>query len=72
VPLPQNNCRAEIRVKRAKRFITDNTGPYGELDANKFHRAILQYQNAPDQDTKLSPAMILFKRLITDVQITKI
>jgi len=46
-------------VKTAKRLITDNTGPYGELDTNKFHRAILQYRNALDQDSKLSHAMIL-------------
>ena len=47
-------------------MITDNTGPYGELDTNKFQRAILQYRNTADQDTKLSPAMILFKRPIRD------
>lgn len=63
---PHSNGRAEIGVKMAKRLITDNTGPYGELDTNKFQRAILQYRNAPDQDTKLSPAMILFKRPIRD------
>ena len=45
---------------------------YAELNTNKFQRAILQYRNAPDQDTKLSPAMILFKRPISNVQMTKI
>jgi len=29
-----SNCGAEIGVKTAKRLITDNTGPYGELDTN--------------------------------------
>jgi len=67
-----SNCRAEIGVKTAKRLITDNTGPYGELNTNKFHHAILQYRNAPDQDTKLSPAMVLFKRPISGVQMAKI
>ena len=66
---PYSNCRAEIEVKAATRLITDNTGPYGELDTNKFQRAILHYRNAPD---KLSPAMILNKRPISDVQIAKI
>jgi len=66
VAFPHSNCRAEIGVKSAKRLITDNTGPYGELDTDKFQRAILQYRNPPDQDTKLSPAMILFKRPIRD------
>jgi len=66
VAFPHSNCRAEIGVKTAKRMITDNTGPYGKLDTNKFQRAILQYRNTPDQNTKLSPAMILFKRPIRD------
>ena len=51
VAFPHSNCRAEIGVKTTKRLITDNTGPYGELDTNKFQRAcILQYRNAPGQD----------------------
>jgi len=72
VAFPHSNCRAELGVKTAKRLITDNVGPYAELDINKFQRAILQYRNAPDQDTTLSPAMILFKRTISDVQTAKI
>ena len=55
VAFSHSNCRAEIGVKTAKRLITDNTGPYGELDTNKFQHAILQYWNAHDQDTKLLP-----------------
>jgi len=72
VAFSHSNCRAEIGVKTAKRLITDNAGPYGELDTNKFQRTILQYRNAPDQDTKLSPTMILFKHPISDVQMAKI
>ena len=68
---PCSNCRADIGVKTAKSLITDNTGPYGELDTNKL-RAILQYRNAPDQNTKLSPATILFKCPTNDVQMAKI
>ena len=63
---PHSNCRAEIAVKTVKRMITSNTGPNGDLDTDKFQRAILQYRNAPDQQTKLSPAMILFGRPIKD------
>jgi len=68
-----HTATAEQRLKTAKSLI-DNTGPYGELDTYKFQRAILQYRNAPDQDTKLSPAMTLFKRPITisDVQMANI
>jgi len=56
---------ADIEAKTAKRLITDNTNLYGERYTNKFHRAILQYRNVPDQDTK--PAIILDKRPIRDV-----
>jgi len=72
VAFPHSNCRAEIGVKTAKRLITDNTDPYGELDTNKFQRAILQCRNAPDQDTKLLPAMILDTHPISDVQMAEI
>jgi len=57
VAYPHSNCGAEIGVKTAKRLITNNTGPYEELNTNKFQRDILQYRNVANQDTKLSPAM---------------
>ena len=44
---PHSNCRAEIGVKTAKRMLTENTGPYGELDTDRFQRAMLQYRNTP-------------------------
>lgn len=66
VAFPHSNCRAEVGVKTVKRMITDNTGPYGELDTDRFQRAILQYRNCPDADTKLSPAMCVFGRPIRD------
>ena len=67
IAFPHSNCRAEIGVKTVKRMIViDNTGARGELDTDKFQRAILQYRNCPDKDTKLSPAQCLFGRPIRD------
>ena len=66
VAFPHSNCRAEIGVKTMKRLLTDNIGPNGDLDTDKVQRAILQYRNAPDPATKVSPAMCLFGRPIRD------
>ncbi len=66
VAFPHSNCRAEIGVKTIKRLIRSNTGPGGNLNTNAFQRAILQYRNAPDPGTKLSPAQCVFGRPIRD------
>ena len=66
VAFPHSNCRAEVGVKTVKCMIMDNTGQNGELDTDAFQRAILQYRNTPDRDTKLSPAMCVFGRLVKD------
>ena len=66
VAFPHSNCRAEIGVKSAKRMISSNTGPHGELNVDAFQRAILQHRNTPDPGTKLSPAQCIFGRPIRD------
>ncbi|XP_068232779.1 uncharacterized protein [Palaemon carinicauda] len=63
---PHSNCRAEVGVKIAKRLLTDNTGPTGDLNIDAFQRAVLQYRNTPDKETKVSPAMCIFGRPIKD------
>ncbi|CAE1245843.1 unnamed protein product [Acanthosepion pharaonis] len=66
VAFPHSNCRAELGVKTVKRLLMDNTGPSGTIDMDSFQRAMLQYRNTPDGDTKLSPAMCIFGRPIRD------
>ena len=66
VAFPHSNTRAELGVKSCKRMIRDNTGSKGELNKDKFARALLQYRNTPLQGIGLSPAQILFGREIRD------
>ena len=63
---PRSNCRAE--VKTVKSLIADNTGPNGDLHSDAFQRALFQYRNTPDRDTKLSPAMCIFGHPIRDAR----
>lgn len=66
VGFPHSNCRAELAVKSAKRLIRENVGPGGELDCDKFARALLQYRNTKLQGLGVSPAQILFGRELRD------
>ena len=62
----RSNGRAELGVKTVKRLMMENTGPNGDLSNDAFQRAMLQYRNTPDRDTRLSPAMCVFGRHIRD------
>ena len=59
---PRANKRSEVAVKQAKRLVTGNLGPRGELDTDRFARALLEHHNSPDPMTGLSPAMVVFGR----------
>ena len=59
---PRSNKRSEVGVKQAKRLITGNLGPQGELDTDRLARALLEHHNSPDPMTGLSPAMVVFGR----------
>ena len=63
---PHSNKRAEVAVKSAKRMVQNNLGPQGNLDTDKFGRALLMHRNNPDPTTGLSPAQILFGRQLRD------
>ena len=66
VALAHSNGRAELGVKTCKRMLMDNTGPNGEINLGKFQRGMLQYHNAPDRDTGLPPAQMIFRWPIKD------
>ena len=63
---PRSNKRAEVGVKSAKRLIRDNLKPNGDLDTDRFARALLIHRNNPDPSTGISPAQIVFGRQLRD------
>ena len=63
---PRANKRAEIGVKSAKRLIMSNLGPGGTLNTDKLARALLFHRNCPDPLTGLSPAQVIFGRVLRD------
>jgi hypothetical protein len=63
---PQSNGRAEVAVKATKRLLRSNVGPTGNLDNDRFLRALLQQRNTPDPDCDISPAQIIFGRPLRD------
>ena len=63
---PRANKRAEVAVKSAKRLIRGNTSQTGTLHTDDLARAILQHRNTPCPLTGLSPAQIVFGRVLRD------
>ena len=61
-----SNKRSELGVKSAKRLIRDNIHADGSLDTDAFSRALLTHRNNPCPNTGLSPAQILFGRVLRD------
>ena len=63
---PQSNGRAELAVKTAKRILADSTDSYGRLCHDRAARSLLTHRNTPIQDLNISPAMMLYGRVIKD------
>merc|ERR1712081_42110 len=63
---PHSNSRAELGVKTGKRLLMDNMSPDGKVNTDRFLRAMLQYRNTPQPDTRMSPAQIVFGRYLRD------
>ena len=63
---PDSNCRAELEMKLIRRLLIDNLDADGSLNTDNFRRAVLQYRNTPDRDTKVSPGQIIFGRPLRD------
>ena len=63
---PQSNGRAELAVKTAKRVLADNIDSYGRLCEDRAAMSLLTHRNTPVQGLDMSPAMMLYGRVIKD------
>ena len=63
---PRANKRAEVGVKSAKRLVRGNLSQTGSLHTDKLARALLAHRNSPCPVTGLSPAQIVFGRVLRD------
>ena len=59
---PHSNNRAETAVKTCKRLLMENMDSQGDLDTDTFGRAMLEYRNTPNPETRLSPAQVVYGR----------
>ena len=59
--LPSLSGRPEVVVKKC--LLMENINPNGSFDNDRFLRALLQMQNTPDADCKISPEIIFGKLL---------
>ena len=64
---PRSNGRDAVAVKAMKRLLLDNVCPNGDVDSEAYVRALLQFRNTPDADSGLSPAVVVFGRVLRDV-----
>ena len=63
---PQSNGRTKLAVKIAKRILIDSIDSYSWLHYDSTTRALLTHRNTPIQDLGISPAMMLYGRVIKD------
>ena len=53
-------------MKTSKRLLMENMDSRGDLDTDKFGRAMFEYRNTPNPDTRLFPAQVVFGRNVRD------
>ena len=63
---PRANKRAEVGVKSAKRLLRGNMSQTGSLHTDHFARALLAHRNSPCPISGLSPAQIVYGRVLRD------
>ena len=63
---PQNNGHVELVVKIAKRILAHNTDNCGRLCKDRVVRPLMTHRNTSVQDLGMSPAIMLYGRIIKD------
>ena len=63
---PRANKFAEVGVKSLKRIVRENLRQDGSLNTDKLARALLMHRNSPCPITGLSPAQVIFGRVLRD------
>ena len=57
-------------MKSAKCLVLESLSPHGNLDTDAFMQALIEHRNIINQDTSLSPAMIVFGKEIKGLSLT--